>query len=134
MRDNHARDNQARDNHAVVELKAFVPARDIDVSKQFYVDIGFTIASDDGDVVYMLCDTVSFLLQGYDFVEAAATHTEMHLLVESVDAWHHRLDAAELAERYDVTLTPIVEQPWRMRDFTITDPSGVTWRIAQNTD
>jgi uncharacterized glyoxalase superfamily protein PhnB len=33
-----------------------------------------------------------------------------------------------------VTLTDIVQQPWRMRDFTITDPSGVTWRIAQNTD
>lgn len=26
----------------------------------------------------------------------------------------------------------LTQQPWRMLDFTLTDPSGVLWRIAQN--
>jgi hypothetical protein len=26
-----------------------------------------------------------------------------------------------------------VQQPWRMRDFVLYDPSGVLWRIGQNT-
>ena len=25
------------------------------------------------------------------------------------------------------------DQPWAMRDFTLFDPSGVLWRVAQNT-
>jgi uncharacterized glyoxalase superfamily protein PhnB len=24
------------------------------------------------------------------------------------------------------------DQPWAMRDFTLFDPSGVLWRVAQN--
>ena len=28
---------------------------------------------------------------------------------------------------------PPDERPWGMRDFTIADPTGVLWRIAQNT-
>jgi uncharacterized glyoxalase superfamily protein PhnB len=33
-----------------------------------------------------------------------------------------------------VTVGAIEQQPWRMRDFVVSDPSGVLWRIAQNTD
>jgi catechol 2,3-dioxygenase-like lactoylglutathione lyase family enzyme len=122
------------DSLAVVELKAFVPALDMDASKRFYTDMGFRMASDDGDVAYFVFGDVSFLLQGYDVHPSEPQHMEMHLLVESVDAWHRHLLAADLVDTYGVTVTDIVQQPWRMRDFTITDPSGVTWRIAQNTD
>jgi uncharacterized glyoxalase superfamily protein PhnB len=31
-------------------------------------------------------------------------------------------------------VSPVQLQPWRMRDFTLHDPSGVLWRIAQNVD
>jgi hypothetical protein len=33
-----------------------------------------------------------------------------------------------------VKVSSIMEQPWRMRDFTLTDPSGVLGRIGQNID
>ena len=58
----------------------------------------------------------------------------LHLLVEDVDAWWGKLKDAGIAERYGVTVSPIQQQPWRMRDFVLFDPSGVLWRIAQNTD
>jgi hypothetical protein len=32
-------------NMATVEIKAFVPARDFELSKRFYVDLGFEIES-----------------------------------------------------------------------------------------
>jgi uncharacterized glyoxalase superfamily protein PhnB len=57
----------------------------------------------------------------------------MHLLVEDVSAWHARLVSAGIAARYGVRQSELADQPWRMRDFTLTDPSGVLWRIAQNT-
>jgi len=58
----------------------------------------------------------------------------MHLLVEDVDAWHARVTDAKLAQTYGVTVGAIEQQPWRMRDFVVSDPSGVLWRIGQNTD
>ncbi|WP_219812684.1 hypothetical protein [Aeromonas sp. ASNIH8] len=39
-------------NLNVTEIKAFVPARDFPLSKQFYQDLGFTLASDGDGVAY----------------------------------------------------------------------------------
>jgi uncharacterized glyoxalase superfamily protein PhnB len=57
----------------------------------------------------------------------------MHLLVEDVEAWWQRVTESGVAAKYGVKVTAIELQPWRMRDFCVTDPSGVLWRIAQNT-
>lgn len=114
------------------EIKAFVPSRDYANSKAFYRDMGFTLASDMGDVAYFHLGDCSFLLQ--DFYQAAlADNFMMHLLVEDAAAWHAALSKADLVGKYGVRLSALEEQPWGMLDFTITDPSGVLWRIGQNT-
>lgn len=115
----------------VVEAKAFVPARDFELSKRFYRDLGFTMASDGGGVAYFHHGNASFLLQDF-YVEALASNFMMHLLVEDVDAWHASIVASGLAQAYGVQLGPVELQPWRMRDFVLFDPSGVLWRVAQN--
>jgi uncharacterized glyoxalase superfamily protein PhnB len=56
----------------------------------------------------------------------------MHLLVEDVEAWWHRVNESGVVDKYGLMLTKIELQPWRMRDFCLSDPSGVLWRIAQN--
>ena len=56
----------------------------------------------------------------------------MHLLVEDVHAWWAQVQRAGLVEKYAITVSPPAEQPWGMVDFVLMDPSGVTWRIAQN--
>jgi hypothetical protein len=118
-------------NLTPVEIKAFVPARDYGVSKQFYRDMGFTMASDGGGVAYFHCQHVSFLLQD-GCADGAGRLLTMHLLVEDVDAWWRQLSEADLVRRYGVKISGVHQQPWRMRDFILEDPSGVTWRIAQN--
>ena len=120
-------------NLRTVELKAFVPARDFALSKRFYADMGFTLASDTEGVAYFHHENVSFLLQDF-YVKEAAENLMMHLLVEDVDAWWQRLHDTGLAERYGVRIGAVELQPWRMRDFVLIDPSGVLWRIAQNVD
>jgi len=116
-----------------IELKAFVPAKDYALSKQFYKDLGFTQASDTEGVAYFHCGDSSFLLQDY-FVEAFAQNLMMHLLVEDVDAWWHHVHQAGLAHNYGVKVGVVEHQPWGMRDFVLFDPSGVLWRIAQNSN
>ena len=118
-------------NLQVTEIKAFVPAKDFEISKRFYKDIGFTMASDGDGVAYFHHGHASFLLQ--DFCVDENTNTfMMHLLVENVDDWHQQLQDNKIAEKYQVKIGPIELQPWRMRDFVLFDPSGVIWRIGQN--
>ena len=115
----------------VIELKPFVPARDFALSRHFYGELGFTERSEGEGIAYFLHDEASFLLQDF-YNKELAENLMLHLLVADVDAWHARVASAGLAQRYGVKVSEIAQQPWRMRDFALWDPSGVLWRIAQN--
>ena len=120
-------------NLNVIELKAFVPAKDFELSKRFYQDMGFTLRSDAGGIAYLCYGQTSFLLQQF-YVKDLAENLMLHLLVEDVDAWWTKLHEAGIAKTYGVRMTEVEQQPWRMRDFVLLDPTGVLWRIGQNTD
>ncbi|MFD0930026.1 VOC family protein [Methylophilus glucosoxydans] len=117
----------------VTEIKAFVPSKDFALSKQFYLDLGFKMASEGGGVAYFHFEHVSFLLQDF-CAENLAENFMMHLLVPDVDAWWQQIEQTGIVQKYGVKLWPIQLQPWGMRDFCLTDPSGVLWRIGQNVD
>lgn len=121
------------DNLRITEIKAFVPSKDFELSKRFYKDLGFTMASEGGGVAYFHFEPVSFLLQDF-CAESFAENFMMHILVEDVQAWWQHVQASGVAPKYGVRLTPLEDQPWKMRDFCLFDPSGVVWRIGQNTD
>lgn len=116
-------------NLAVVETKAFVPARDFALSMDFYQALGFTRASVFEGIAYFHCGESSFLLQDF-YVREHADNFQMHLLVENVADWHAK--ARPVAQRFNVKIGEPEDRPWAMRDFTLFDPSGVLWRIAQN--
>jgi uncharacterized glyoxalase superfamily protein PhnB len=116
-------------NLAVVEIKAFIPAKNFALSMEFYEALGFTRASVFEDIAYFHCGESSFLLQDF-FVQEHTANYQMHLLVENVDAWHEKAKA--VAERFNVKVGEPENRPWAMRDFTLFDPSGVLWRVAQN--
>ncbi len=120
-------------NLNVTEIKAFVPAKDFELSKRFYQDLGFTTASEGGGIAYFHFQHTSFLLQDF-CAEGAAENFMMHLLVADVDAWWEHIQQRDLVAKYGLKIWPIETQPWKMRDFCITDPSGVCWRIGQNVD
>lgn len=116
-----------------VEIKAFVPARDFELSLRFYADLGFTIPWSSADLAYLHAGNCSFLLQKFH-VEEHAANFMMHLLVADVESWWRHVEAQKLAERYGVRVDPPEDRPWGMRDFVVLDPTGVLWRIAQNTE
>lgn len=112
-----------------VEIKAFVPAKDFELSQQFYDAIGFERRSIGGGVAYYAFGETSFLLQDF-YHQELAENLMMHLLVKDSAAYRDYLVAANIPGRFGVKLTPLVTQPWRMVDFCLYDPSGVLWRIA----
>ncbi len=121
-------------NLNVVEIKAFLPSKDFALSKQFYQDLGFTLEWSSEGMAYLRCDKSSVLLTSFyhkDFAE----NLMMHLQVEDVDAWWQRVNEQNLEAKYGqygVHPQPPEERPWGMKDFTINDPCGVLWRIAQD--
>ena len=119
-------------NLNVIEMKAFVPARDFELSKHFYQDVGFTLHSDGDGVASFRYGSACFLLQRF-YVKELAENLMLHLLVEDVDAWWAKLHHDGIAEKYGVRMTEVELQSWRMRDFVLLDPTGVLWRIGQNT-
>ena len=118
-------------NLATVEMKAFVPARDFAESKAFYEALGFEIPWSSGDLAYVRYGDTSFLLQRF-FVPEHADNFIMHLLVEDADAWHAHVASSGVVERFGARLSLPQNQPWRIRDFSLTDPAGVLWRIGHN--
>ena len=76
------------------EIKAFVPARDFALSKQFYQDLGFELAWSSEDLAYLHHGNCSFLLQNF-YVQEHADNFMMHLLVTDVDAWWRHVEAGE---------------------------------------
>ncbi|MDH5632153.1 MAG: VOC family protein [Gammaproteobacteria bacterium] len=116
---------------AAVEIKAFVPAKDFGLSKKFYTDLGFDLKWTDEELAYFACGATSFLLQNF-YVKAHADNFMMHLLVRNADDWWNRLTASGIVDRYGVSMTEPGDRSWGMRDFTLIDPSGVLWHIANN--
>ena len=116
---------------AIVQIKAYVPARDFALSKRFYEDLGFTIVWSSDDLAYVRRENASFLLQNFH-LSAHADNFMMHLLVEDVEAWWRHVQAQQLQSKYQIMLEPPADRPWGLRDFVITDPTGVLWRIGQN--
>jgi catechol 2,3-dioxygenase-like lactoylglutathione lyase family enzyme len=118
------------DKMTTIEAKAFVPARDFDVSKRFYQDLGFALSWSSEDLAYFRHGNSSFLLQNF-YNKDHAGNFMMHLLVADVDAWWRYVQTQGLAAKYAVKVEPPADRPWGMRDFVIVDPTGVLWRIAQ---
>lgn len=117
-------------NLDALEIKAFVPARDFKRSQRFYRDLGFTCIWASPDLAHFQCGNTAFLLEN-DYLAIVAENFTLHLLVADVDAWWQRAHDARLIDVYGVTLSRPVDRPWGMREFALTDPSGVHWRIAQ---
>jgi catechol 2,3-dioxygenase-like lactoylglutathione lyase family enzyme len=120
-------------NLGVTEIKAFVPSKNFEQSKQFYKDLGFTMASEGGGIAYFCLGHVSFLLQDY-CVPALAENFMMHILVQDVHAWWRHVQASGVIAKYGVKCTAVESQAWKMDDFCLLDPLGVLWRIGQNTN
>jgi uncharacterized glyoxalase superfamily protein PhnB len=115
---------------SVLDLKTFVPAKDHDLAKQFYIDLGFKLNWANEQVAEFEIGGFRFLLQNFH-VQAFADNFMMHLQVDDADDWYQHIEAAGLRAKYpDITVKSPAMQPWGLRVLYLTDPTGVLWHIA----
>ena len=118
------------DPSPITDLKAFVPAKDLELSKAFYVDLGFTINWSNDEIAEVQVGSSRFLLQRF-YVAQHAGNFMMSLSVEDADSWWGHIQRRELARKYPgiICKSPTM-QPWGIRVLYLSDPSGVLWHIT----
>jgi uncharacterized glyoxalase superfamily protein PhnB len=107
-----------------------VPARDAELSKKFYTDLGFTINWSNEQIAELQIGEFRFLLQTF-YVAEHAGNFMMSLAVEDADAWWEHIEGLELAKKYPgIMCKPPKMQPWGIRVLYLSDPTGVLWHIT----
>jgi catechol 2,3-dioxygenase-like lactoylglutathione lyase family enzyme len=114
----------------VSDLKAFVPAKDPQLSREFYVDLGFTVNWSSDEIAELQIGSFRFLLQTF-YVAEHAGNFMMGLQVEDADAWWEHIQRQDLARKYPgIMCKPPAMQPWGVRVLYLSDPTGVLWHIT----
>ena len=115
----------------VLDLNAFVPSKDFEVSKRFYTDLGFTIAWGNREIAQFEIGSFRFLLQANFYVKEHAENFMMSLTVEDADEWWRHIESIGLKQKYNLHMaTPPAMQPWGIRVLYLSDPAGILWHIA----
>jgi len=119
-------------NHeSIVDLKAFVPAKDPTVSRQFYTDLGFKQNWVNDQIAEFQIGSFRFLLQNF-YAKGYAENFMMSLTVEDLDEWWNHIQALKLTEKYPGILAkPPAMQPWGLRVLFLSDPGGILWHIVE---
>ncbi len=110
--------------------RPFLPTKDFEQSKQFYLALGFEITLD-SEVAIFRAGQGGFLLQRH-FQREWAENCMMQLMVDDLDAWWTHIESLDLPKRFGVPSpkAPAL-QPWGLRIAYIVDPAGVLWHVAQ---
>lgn len=115
----------------IVDLKAFVPAKDLELSKRFYLDLGFHENWGNDDICELEIGGFRFLLQKF-YVKDHAGNFMMHLMVEDADSWWEHITNMGLTDKYGpIMAKPPEIQPWGLRVLYLSDPAGVLWHISE---
>ena len=110
--------------------RAFIPAKDFDLSKAFYEALGFKKLLD-GDVAIFAVGASAFILQRY-YKKEWAENCMMQMMVDDVDAWWERIESLQLPKVFGVQAPKApAMQPWGLRVAYLVDPSGILWHVAQ---
>jgi hypothetical protein len=113
----------------VTAMRPMVPAKDFEISKRFYIELGFQPRPIADRLVEMQLGLFSFILQAY-YVRDWADNFVVHVTVSDVGLWWDHIVSLDLPARYGVKTQAPESQGWAVV-AGVTDPSGVLWRFAQ---
>jgi predicted enzyme related to lactoylglutathione lyase len=110
--------------------RAFLPTKDFEVSKEFYLALGFTLTLDSDVAIFATGESEIILTRFYQ--KEYAENFMMQLLVDDLDGWWAHISSLNLPERFGIPAPrePSV-QPWGLRVAYVVDPCGVLWHLAQ---
>ena len=116
-------------NHQAKSIRPFIGAKDYDVSRNFYRDLGFTEHVIDSGMSLFITADFGFYLQDY-YAKEWVDNTMIFLEVADVDGFWSQLVISGLDKKYDgVRFGAIRKYDWGQECF-VHDPSGILWHIG----
>ena len=115
---------------AIKSIRPFIGARNFDLSRQFYADLGFQEKGLSPVMSVFTAGNFAFYLQDYYLAEWV-DNTMVFLEVANVDDFWTQLVALNLPATYPtVKLVPVKSFDWGKECF-VHDPSGVLWHVGE---
>lgn len=116
--------------HKAKSIRPFIGARDFELSRSFYRDLGFKESVLSPAMSYFDSGGLGFYLQDA-FVQDWIDNTMIFMEVEDVERHWKELLALDLPGKYaSARLTPIRTLDWG-RECFLHDPSGILWHFGE---
>ncbi|MEO6168301.1 MAG: glyoxalase [Chitinophagales bacterium] len=116
--------------HNAKSIRAFIGAKDFEVSRKFYSDLGFHENVLSPNMSYFNTEKFGFYLQDA-YVKDWIDNTMIFLEVDDVSRYWNELSALDLTTKYEnVKLVPICKYDWGKECF-LHDPSGILWHFGE---
>jgi catechol 2,3-dioxygenase-like lactoylglutathione lyase family enzyme len=117
--------------HTANSIRTFIGAKDYQLSRQFYKDLGFEEVVLFHNMCYFkVTDQLGFYLQDA-YVKDWVDNSMIFLEVQDVEKYYTQLELLGLHHKYEtVRLSAIQFNDWGNECF-LHDPSGILWHFGQ---
>ena len=117
-------------DYKAISIRTFIGAKNFEVSRSFYRDLGFEEIVLFPTMSYFKTGGLGFYLQDY-YVKDWADNSMVFLEVDDVERFWKELVALDLPNKYEgVKLVPIQVNDWG-RECFLHDPSGILWHFGE---
>lgn len=111
-------------------IRAFIGAKDYNLSREFYLDLGFQEVKTSAKMSYFSIDNFGFYLQNY-FAKDWVDNTMLFLEVINLETQLEKLKELKLDTKYsNIRISEIQYNDWG-NEFFLYDPSGILWHIGE---
>ncbi|MEM7018736.1 MAG: VOC family protein [Pseudomonadota bacterium] len=118
-------------NLNVIQIRTFVPAKDFEISKSFYLDLGWEIIWDDDHLAVMENADQCFYLQNY-YVKDWADNFMLHVSVDDAESWkQHVSKLIEKGKYPGIRVDGPKQESYGALVTYVWDPSGILIHFAQ---
>lgn len=114
-----------------LSLKPFVPSgSDFAKSREFFLELGFTINWEDSGLIDFQRDGCKFILQRFDSVEFAQNFM-LSVGVDNAEEFRNYILEKNLPEKFGIRIGKVLQQPYG-KEVNIIDIAGVCWHFIQS--
>jgi hypothetical protein len=115
----------------VKDIRAFIPAKDFALSKQFYSSLGWQVKDLDPRLALVQPGDRYFYIQNY-YLEDVALNSMLHVTVEDAQAWYVHVESVLREPKFaEARVQPPKRQPYGAVVTFVHDPTGVLLHLCQ---
>ena len=116
--------------HKAKSIRPFIGAKDFELSRQFYRDLGFEESVLSDSMCLFRTDRTGFYLQNA-YVKDWVDNTMVFVEVEDVERHWSEVRGLGLPAKYStVRLSSIRREEWG-KEYFLHDPSGILWHFGE---